>query len=80
MLEEISLFTCLQNVLLDLYESNCCGSFGTYLDCMLLGIKSLLGLGFFLHSSMFQLHVYDSLYSQALAFSQVPSGIEENKL
>jgi len=24
---------------------------------------------------MFQLHVYDSLYSQALAFSQVPSGI-----
>jgi len=24
---------------------------------------------------MFQLHVYDSLYSQAIAFSQVPSGI-----
>ena len=47
----------------------------TCLDCMLLGIKSPLGLGFFLHSSTFQLHVSDSLYSKALAFSQVPSGI-----
>ena len=27
---------------------------------------------------MFQLHVSDSLYSQALAFSQVPSGIAFN--
>ena len=42
---------------------------------MLRGIKSPLGLEFFLHSSMFQLHVSDFLYSQALAFLQVPSGI-----
>ena len=53
---------------------------GACLDCMLLGIKSPLGLGFFLHSLTFQLHVSDSLYSQALAFSQVPSGIEFNKV
>ena len=33
---------------------------------------------FFLHSSMFQLHVSDSLYSQVLASSQVPSGIAFN--
>ena len=57
-------------------DPSCCGSFGACLDWMLQGIKSPLGLGFFLHSSMFQLHVYDSLYSQALAYSQVPSGIE----
>ena len=33
---------------------------------------------FFLHSSTFQLHVSDSLYSQALAFSWVHSGIAFN--
>ena len=42
---------------------------------MLLGIKSPLGLGFFSAFFMFQLHVYDSLYSQTFAFSRVPSGI-----
>ena len=34
-----------------------------------------LGLGFFSALFMFQLHVYDSMYLQTLAFSQVPSGI-----
>ena len=47
---------------------------GACLDCMLLAIKSPLSTGFglfFLQSSTFQLQVY----SQALAFSQVPGGI-----
>ena len=34
----------------------------------------------FLHSSTFQLHVSDSLYSQALAFSWVHSGIALNNI
>ena len=33
------------------------------------------GSGIFSAFFMFQLHVYDSLYLQGLAFSQVPSGI-----
>jgi len=39
---------------------------------MLLGIRSPLGLAAFF---TFQLHVYNSLHSQTLAFSQVSSGI-----
>ena len=31
-------------------DPGCCGSFGACLDCMLLGIKSSLGVGFFLYS------------------------------
>ena len=42
-------------------DPSCCGSFGTCLDCMLLGIKSTLGLGFFSAFFTFQL---DSLYLQ----------------
>jgi len=53
-------------------------SSGTCLDCILWGIKSPLGLKFFLHSSMFQLHVSDFLCLQVLASLQVPSGIELN--
>ena len=47
----------------------CCGSSGT---CMLRGIKSPLGLGFFSAFFTFQLHVSDSLYSQALSFLTGP--------
>ena len=34
-------------------DPGCCGSFRACLDSMVLRIKSALGLGFFLHSSMF---------------------------
>ena len=44
----------------------CCGSSGACLDCMLRGIKSQLGLGFFPEFFMFQLHISDSLYSRRL--------------
>ena len=42
------------------------------------GDQVTTGSGIFSVFFIFQLHVSDSLYSQALAFSQVPSGIAFN--